>query len=67
MALIFPGVSLCPLCERVIREGDECIGMSDGLPFWGLSRYADTAMHRACFEHWPLAELIPASYDDDHA
>ena len=58
MALINPGISRCALCERVIGEGDDCIGMSDYLPFGAIGQYADTAMHRRCFEAWPLADLI---------
>lgn len=54
------GFSRCSLCERVIDEGDDYIGMCDWLP-WQFSRYADAPIHQGCFNAWPLAgELISA-------
>lgn len=54
MAIIIPGKTLCPLCDDVITESDEIVGVPHFIadkndPLW---RYSDAAFHRACFLTW---------------
>jgi hypothetical protein len=54
MALVFPGWTECPLCGKVIEEGDEFVStfafVSDPEDdFWP---HSDAAMHRPCFLGW---------------
>ena len=54
MALVFPGWSECPICGKVIAEGEEYVATFAFLddpddPLWD---YSDAGMHRPCFVGW---------------
>lgn len=64
MALVMRGKSTCPLCGKVLAEGDDIVGTTHFIadrndPLW---RFSDAAMHRACFEAWEHRGEFEAKY-----
>jgi hypothetical protein len=59
------GRAHCALCGEAIRVGDDAVSTPDFLadeddPFW---RYADAAMHRACFLVWDQRKAFVARFN----
>ncbi|HKI36223.1 MAG TPA: hypothetical protein VKA46_30480 [Gemmataceae bacterium] len=65
MALILPGKSRCPLCDTVIRAGDDIVATTHfiGDPTDLLWNFSDAAMHKACFLAWKYREEFVAKYN----
>jgi hypothetical protein len=71
MALVILEKSECPLCGKVLRQGESLVMTSPFIeerthPLW---RFSDAAMHRACFLAWserPLFIETFNSYFDRH-
>jgi hypothetical protein len=65
MERIESGRAHCVLCGEVIRPQEDALITPDFLadesdPFW---RYADAAMHRACFLVWDRRKAFIARYN----
>jgi hypothetical protein len=65
MERIAAGRAYCVLCGEVIRAGEDAFVTPDFLadeahPFW---RFADAAMHRACFRFWERRKAFIACYN----
>jgi len=65
MALFNPGVSECPICNRVLYNNDARIGTSMFIndrkdKFW---RYSDSCMHKQCFMNWELRKEFIERYN----
>ena len=65
MERIQAGRAHCALCGEAIRPGEEGLVTPDFLadesdPFW---RFADAAMHRACFLVWDRRKAFVARYN----
>jgi hypothetical protein len=65
MERIESGRAYCALCGDVIRPGEEGLITPDFLadetdPLW---RFADAAMHRACFLVWDRRKAFVARYN----
>jgi hypothetical protein len=65
MERIQGGRAYCALCREAIAPGDEALMTPDFLadeddPFW---RFADTAMHRACFLVWDQRKAFVARFN----
>jgi len=65
MERINTGRAHCALCGEVIRPGEDALMTPDFLadetdPFW---RFADAAMHRACFLVWDRRKAFVARYN----
>ena len=60
MAMIVEGETTCPLCGRVLENGQDVIGFPAFLPAGHqLARlFSDAAFHRACFEADSRAEQV---------
>jgi hypothetical protein len=59
------GKAYCALCREVIRPDEDALLTPDFLadeadPFW---RFADAAMHRACFLVWDRRKAFIACYN----
>jgi hypothetical protein len=59
------GQAYCALCREPIRPGEDALLTPDFLadeadPFW---RFADAAMHRACFLVWDRRKAFIACYN----
>jgi hypothetical protein len=66
MALILLGKTTCPLCHRILREGDDIVSTShfigdDRDPLWP---YSDAGMHMACFLRRELRSGFITRYND---
>ena len=66
MALLFPGVSRCPICKNVIDEGQEHVAtsgsvVSAGHPLW---EYQDATIHKPCFLSWPLRQNFIDAFNE---
>lgn len=60
MALVILGESTCPLCLKVMENGNEIIGfpafvINDNDPLLGFN---DSTFHRSCFALHPLASAV---------
>lgn len=64
MAIIIRGVTACPLCGEVLRDGDDIVATPHFLHSGPLSRYSDAAMHRECFTAWPKADAFRSAFND---
>lgn len=64
MAINILGKSRCPLCERVLQNGDDIMGTPHFLTSGPLHRYSDAGMHRDCFMAWPNAGDFRAAFND---
>ena len=55
MALFFPGITKCPVCEVTIESGEDNIMFP---AFTGrnseFSIFSDRVLHRSCFDNHPL-------------
>jgi hypothetical protein len=65
MERIATGRAHCVLCREVIRPGEAALITPDFLaneadPFW---RFADAAMHHACFVVWDRRKAFVARYN----
>ena len=66
MALILRGKTECPLCSKVIEDGDNIVATShfiadDKDAFW---RFSDAAMHESCFLEWDQRQEFISKYND---
>jgi hypothetical protein len=66
MAIIILGQSTCPLCGRILEEGQEVVGLpACGNESHDLSVYSDAGYHKRCYATWDrreeLEKLIEAS------
>jgi hypothetical protein len=66
VALIVLGSSWCPLCGRVLHQGDELVATSHFIadprdPLWC---YSDAGMHRSCFLTWEHREAFRVRYNE---
>ncbi len=58
MAIVIPGVTVCPLCRRAIDGPEDFIGFPHFIedeedPLW---IYSDAAFHKSCFDTWSRKE-----------
>jgi len=65
MDRIESGRAYCALCDQAIRTGEDALTTPDFLadetdPFW---RFADAAMHRACFLVWDRRKAFVARFN----
>ncbi|WP_043783939.1 hypothetical protein [Rubrivivax gelatinosus] len=65
MAILFPGVTTCPLCEHVIEDDRDIVATTQFLdssdhPLW---KYSDAVMHRKCFEAWDQRQFFVDEYN----
>jgi hypothetical protein len=65
MDRIQAGRAYCAICGQAIRPGEDALETPDFLaddtdPFW---RYADAAMHRACFLVWDRRKAFVARFN----
>lgn len=59
MALVFKGISGCPLCGKVISRDDDIVGLpaiSDKEHY--LYSYFDCGFHKLCFDNWDKKEEV---------
>jgi hypothetical protein len=68
MAIIFLGLSECPLCGEVLKTGQSLVETSAFIenPSHRLWKYSDAAMHYECFQSWPLREEFVATFNKAH-
>jgi hypothetical protein len=63
MALLIPGKTQCPLCGKVIEQGQATAGFP---AFLGsshpLSRYSDAVFHADCFVNCPDKAALDALF-----
>jgi predicted nucleic acid-binding Zn ribbon protein len=64
MALLIRGTTTCPICGKVIEEGED----ASLFPHFVLNekdelyQFSDGAFHSACLEHHPLRNALAATY-----
>jgi hypothetical protein len=65
MALFFPGMSKCPICNGVITDDDERFGTWGVFPVPAdLFGYCDAVMHWSCYATWPRRREFARAYFD---
>lgn len=69
MALVFLGKSTCPICDRVLADGQVLVGTSHFIgdredPLW---RFSDAMMHRECFLSWELRADFVRRFNEEAA
>src|SRR5262245_23882161 len=66
MALIFLGHSKCALCDKILMEGDEIVGLPAATnPEHPLWRYFDAGYHAVCFENWDKKEEVNGIIEEE--
>ena len=65
MAIVIFGRSECRICGALLKKGDNLFAtsgcwMAPGHP---LFAFQDAAMHRDCFDTWPLRTAFVASFN----
>jgi hypothetical protein len=65
MALVIIDETKCPLCGKALHEGQPLVMTSPFIedrdhPLW---RFADAAMHKACFLAWPERPLFIETFN----
>jgi hypothetical protein len=65
MALLILGHSECPICGVHLQKDDEIFATSGCWtePDHPLFEFQDAAMHRNCFDAWPLRAEFVASFN----
>lgn len=65
MAIIINDRSICPICQKVIRSGDEVVGFPHfcGDPNNPLYFFTDTGFHKSCFLNHPLRDEVMAAVE----
>lgn len=63
MAIIIRGITECPLCGKVLADGDDLVATSHFIHSGPLSRFSDAGMHRSCFVAWPKAGAFRAEFN----
>jgi hypothetical protein len=59
MALVLLGKSTCPLCNEVMKEGEELKAFPAFLPYdHRFGRFSDAAFHKVCFEKDEDAQAV---------
>jgi hypothetical protein len=64
MAIFISGKTICPICDRVIRQDEEKVAFSAFLPKshkW--HKFSDGVFHKSCFERWPEYKEFYKLYD----
>ncbi|RYG31286.1 hypothetical protein EON81_23225 [bacterium] len=68
MALFFSGKTTCPLCGKMIEEGDAMVAFSAFLRSeHRLGRFSDAAFHESCFRASPEGAEAEALYAEWNA
>jgi hypothetical protein len=66
MAMIFLGKSECPICGKILVEGDDIIGLPPLIDITHpLYTYFDEGMHRACYENWDKKSQVEAALENE--
>jgi hypothetical protein len=60
VALILPGLTECVVCNEVLNEGDDIVGLppfatGPADPHW---RFTDSGLHRGCWDDLPEREAV---------
>ena len=66
MALLIRGATSCPICGKVIEEGEDAVLFNHFVMNESdeLFRFSDSACHSTCFQNHPLGPALVVAFED---